>query len=305
MFLLGRKGCFSETHMVIIKISKKMDKVKIKNKIRRIFPLVYNILKTFYHYTPTYKNKLRIMEKKIKINNRLKKEEVKKEIEIIKKISGNKLIVQNGNFKEMKYINKSSGSAFLPKILGSYEEPIQNWIEEVIKKQYKKILNIGCAEGYYAVGLGIKMPHTKIIAYDINKKARKNLERMIKLNNLQNIEIKSECTHEELNNASKRNTLIFCDIEGGEKELLNLTKIPNLRNVDLIIESHDCHIPNITEELINRFYNTHKIRIVVDYPYRIKNYKTQSKLTEKDYNYAIDEIRPPMMKFLYLEKICQ
>jgi len=39
------------------------------------------------------------------------------------------------------------------KLLGFYEQPLQPYIEQVIQTGYPTIINIGCAEGYYAVGL--------------------------------------------------------------------------------------------------------------------------------------------------------
>ena len=188
--------------------------------------------------------------------------------------------------------------------MGSYEESIQDWIKEIIEcKHYETILDIGCAEGYYACGFAIKMPKTNIIGYDIDEEARNNSMELKKLNDLTNVDIKEECTHEELNLRSKKNTLVFCDIEGYEKVLLDPIEVPNLRFVDLLIESHDCFVPNITEELIRRFYDTHTIRIIVDYPYRVNKYKTVNDATLEQYEYITNEKRPNYMKFIFMESI--
>jgi hypothetical protein len=223
--------------------------------------------------------------------------------EIIKIVFNDKFCVHNGPFKGLKYISESNGSNLLSKILGSYEEPIQEWIKKIIEKKYHTILNIGCAEGYYAVGFGMKMPNTRIIGYDIDPDARSNAKKLIKLNNIKNISIKSECTFKELTSRSKKNTLIFCDIEGSESVLLNPIKVPNLQYVDLLIESHDFLNSNITEMLINRFYQTHKITIVVDYPFRLGKYLTPSKCKAEFLKIIFDENRPKGMKWLFLESI--
>ena len=96
---------------------------------------------------------------------------------------------------------------------------------------------------------------------------------------------------------------LFCDIEGFEKILLDPIKVPNLKYVDLLIEAHDCFVPNITEELIERFYLTHTIRIIVDYPYRIKNYKTPKFASKEQVEYIINEKRSSHMKFIYMESV--
>lgn len=273
----------------------------MKEFIRKNFPSLFEFLKKVYVNTSYYKGK-KAKQEKIKESNRIKREQ--EESKIMNDVFNNEYIVQNGHFKGMKYIKRSSGSALLPKILGSYEEPIQEWVREVIEdKKYENILDIGCAEGYYACGFAMRMPDKKITAYDIDEIARQNTAELKELNSLNNIEIKAECTHEELNLKSKPNTLVFCDIEGFEKILLDPIKVPNLKYVDLLIEAHDCFVPNITEELIERFYLTHTIRIIVDYPYRIKNYKTPKFASKEQVEYIINEKRSSHMKFIYMESV--
>lgn len=273
----------------------------MKSILKNHFPRLFKLLKFLYQNMPYYKNKIESQKKEQKVKQAQREKE---ELEIMNDVFNNEYIVQNGHFKGMKYIKRSSGSALLPKILGSYEEPIQEWIREVIEdKNYVSILDIGCAEGYYAVGFAMRLSNTKIFAYDIEEEARKNSKELKELNKIMNIEINAECTHEELNFKSKENTLIFCDIEGFEKILLDPQKVPNLKYVDLIIESHDSFVPNITEDLIARFYMTHTIRIIVDYPYRVKKYYTPKQVTQAQYNYIIDERRSKYMKFIYMESI--
>lgn len=271
----------------------------MKNFIKTTFPSLFNLIKRVYQDTSYYKVKT---EKIKELQEKAKMQRNAEESKIMQEVFDNQYVVQNGHFKGMKYIKRSSGSALLPKILGSYEEPIKGWIEEVIeKKRYSNILDIGCAEGYYACGFAMRLPNAQITAYDIDEEARENTAELKKINELSNIEIKAECTHEELNQKSKPDTLVFCDIEGFEKILLDPIKVPNLKYVDLIIETHDCFVPNITEELIGRFYMTHTMRIIVDYPYRIKQYQTPLIASEKQMNYITDEKRSKFMKFIYME----
>lgn len=273
----------------------------MKETIKKHTPWLFNSLKYVYINTAYYKNKLEKLKELQKENAKQRKLE---ESKIMNDVFDNQYIVQNGLFKGMKYIKRSSGSALLPKILGSYEEPIQKWIKEAIEdKKYANILDIGCAEGYYACGFAMRMPNTSVIAYDIDKDARINSNELKEVNNLTNIKINAECTFEELNRRSTSNTLVFCDIEGFEKTLIDPDKVPNLKYVDLLIESHDCFVPNITEELIERFYLTHTIRIIVDYPYRIKKYITPKLCNKEQLDYIINERRPLYMKFIYMESI--
>lgn len=273
----------------------------MKKMLKGRFPRLFLLIKEIYNDSSWYKRKLvRIKEKQQRVQEKIFKEEAV----IMNTVFQNNYVVQNGHFKGMNYIKRSSCSMLLPKILGSYEEPIQEWVREVIEnKNYENILDIGCAEGYYACGFAMRLPNTKITAYDIDERARNDALMLQKANELKNIEIKAECTHEELNLKCKEKTLVFCDIEGYEEILLNPKDVPNLKYVDLLIESHDCFVSNITEELVGRFYGTHKIKIIIDYPYRVDNYSTPRDVTKEQFKYIIDERRPLRMKFIYMETI--
>lgn len=228
-------------------------------------------------------------------------------IPLMKKAFGNNYVVHHGPFSGMKYIQGSSGSAFLPKILGSYEEPIHNLIKEIVanKRKYKRILDIGCAEGYYAVGFAVNMPDVDVFAYDINDNAREKINKMIEINDARNIMVGVECSPDELNSMSQRGTLVFCDIEGAEKQLLDLARVPNLSLADILVESHDNAESGLTDLLIKRFYKTHAIEMVVDYPARKKRYATPNPVSSEDYDEIINEHRAEAMKWLYMKSLSQ
>lgn len=179
--------------------------------------------------------------------------------------------VLSGPFCGMKYIDKSNGSAFFPKILGCYEKEISPMVENTINSNYRYLIDIGCAEGYYAVGFAYRRKSKNpccVFAYDINKKALFNLQKLAELNNVNNfIKTNGICTHEELNQFNKYKgepIFLICDIEGAEKELIDPSKAPVLLDFDMLIEVHDIRKedPVIEKTLRNRFQNTHKISII-------------------------------------------
>jgi len=244
--------------------------MNIKKYIKKVCPRIYIFLRNIYHSSLFYKNRIKKEELK-KLENQRKK--YQKNIKIINDIFSGNYSVRYGPFKGMKYIKSSLGSQLLPKLLGSYEEPIQEWIEKAINKQYKKIINIGSAEGYYAVGFAYRLKNVMVYAYDIDPLARGKIQILSKLNNVQDrVIIKSLCTYNDFEELLMDDSLIICDIEGAEEKLLNPEKAPKLRNTDMIIESHDFIVNHITDLLIKRFFRTHKIEIIVDYDRNIKKY---------------------------------
>ena len=70
------------------------------------------------------------------------------------------LTVKNGPMAGLKYPSFSSfGSSIFPKLVGTYENELAPIINKLNATQYKLIIDIGCAEGYYAIGLpGMELP---------------------------------------------------------------------------------------------------------------------------------------------------
>ena len=58
--------------------------------------------------------------------------------------------------------------------------------------------------------------------------------------------------------------LVLCDIEGAQRELLDPQAAPALAGMDLIVESHECLQPGITQILVDRFAATHETTLVND-----------------------------------------
>jgi hypothetical protein len=50
-----------------------------------------------------------------------------------------------------------------PKFLGTYERELHRVIERAIWRRPKYVLNIGCAEGFYAVGLAIRLNDAQVL----------------------------------------------------------------------------------------------------------------------------------------------
>ncbi len=176
-----------------------------------------------------------------------------------------RLEVQSGPFKGMKYpAIRSVGSSIYPKLLGCYEKELWETVAYLKNKDYSEIIDIGCAEGYYAVGFGIGISNAKIYAYDTSENARILCKKMATLNNIgDKVTIKSECTPEELHSFPFTGRgLVICDCEGCEKGLFNQRNVQNLVNCDLLIETHDFIDESISGYLKGLFGKTHYIYLV-------------------------------------------
>ena len=189
-----------------------------------------------------------------------------------------KLKVLNGPFSGMLYPDMSSlGSTFIPKLIGSYEAELHPIIEVLIGNSYREIWDVGCAEGYYAVGFAIRSKDSFVRAFDIDPNSRINCLKMAKLNSVENrIQISEKCTAETINMSDFTKGLIISDCEGYEYDLIKSLNLKE-KNLDFLIEVHEWPIDsNMDEKIRSLFQETHHIQIV----------KSKSDLQKaKHYNY--------------------
>ena len=81
--------------------------------------------------------------------------------------------IWSGPFEDIDFLPRSTHACHVSKLVGCYEQPLQPFIEEAIRVAYPIVLNIGCAEGYYAVGMAARMPDTRVDAFDIDPAAQR------------------------------------------------------------------------------------------------------------------------------------
>ena len=174
-------------------------------------------------------------------------------------------IVLNGPLKGLDFLPQSTEGCHISKLLGCYEQPLQPYIEQVIQTGYPTIINIGCAEGYYAVGLARQMPLTRVLAFDLNPKAHETCAALAQKNQVaERVTVGGGFRPEDFAAYTGQKLIVLCDIEGAEKDLLNPSVSPSLAGMDLIVESHECLAHGITRLLMERFNSTHEITLVED-----------------------------------------
>jgi SAM-dependent methyltransferase len=170
-------------------------------------------------------------------------------------------ILDHGPFKGMIYDTAASEGGYIPRRLGCYEASLAPVIEQIIARAYPLILDIGCAEGYYAIGLARRMPQTRILARDSDPRARALCADLAAANSVADrIEIGGEIDHEGLGLIGTGPALILCDIEGAEDSLLDPVAAPALAHADILVEAHDGMRPGLSARLAERFAATHSIR---------------------------------------------
>jgi len=175
------------------------------------------------------------------------------------------LTVLHGPFRGMTYPKASLLSRHgIPILFGTYELELHPAIEEACAKRYDFIVDIGSAEGYYAVGLALRTK-TLVYAFDCEPRECHYLRQMANLNRVADVvRVESWCDATLLARlVSSSRSLIISDCEGFEMSLFSALTVPALRNSDLIIELHE-NFPgtSVCEVLEGRFRPSHQIQIL-------------------------------------------
>jgi hypothetical protein len=173
--------------------------------------------------------------------------------------------VLQGPLQGLNFLPQSAEGCHVAKLLGCYEQPLQPYIERAVHDGYETILNIGCAEGYYAVGMARRMAATQVLAFDLNEKAQVVCRQLAEKNGVtERVHVGALFRTEDFSLHSAKRVLVFCDIEGAERQLLDPLAAPALTGMDLIVEAHECLVPGLTQLLVERFSPSHDITVVED-----------------------------------------
>ncbi len=217
-------------------------------------------------------------------------------------ISQNGSTVLQGPFTGMKYIRRAVGSTATPKLIGSYEIELHPWLDEICLTDYGVIVDIGCAEGYYAVGLAIRLRSARVYAFDTDPVAQKLCRKMAAANGVADrVIILGECRADCLNELIRPPTLVLCDCEGAEEALLDPTKVSALRTADLLVELHDHLVPGVTQKLVDRFSGTHEIAFQSQQTRNHSQFRCLDFLSPTDRDLALSEMRSCPQKWAYMK----
>lgn len=178
-------------------------------------------------------------------------------------------IVTDGPFQGLRlHVDDVFGGAILPYLTGCYERELHPIWQEIIVRGYRRIVDVGCAEGLYAVGLARLNPDAIIEAFDIDPAARRACAANARANGVEGrVLIRSEFDQSEFSRlADGTTTLIIADCEGFEDSLFAGSAVANLASIDLLIEMHDFIVPGVSDRIKACLAPTHECREIRSVP---------------------------------------
>lgn len=211
--------------------------------------------------------------------------------------------VLSGPFAGMRYGEASWWGTLGPKLLGTYELELEPVIESIIAKGCRRFIDIGAAEGFYAVGLLRRLPAATAVAYEGSEPGRALLRDMALANGVADrLDIRGHCGVAELAAAVDdfRPSLVVCDAEGAEREILDPDAIPRLAGIDVLVEIHDFVDPATGATLESRFRRTHAIERITTRPRQAADLPDVAGFTPAERLALADELRPCRMEWFWM-----
>jgi len=199
---------------------------------------------------------------------------------------------------------RSVGSALLPKLLGSYESELHAGLEQLLANEYDTVVDVGCAEGYYAVGLGLRLGKAEIYAFDTDSRGRAACAEMARLNGVDSrVHIGGLCDKKVLHSLPLgAKALIVADCEGYEKELFDGEMCRFLARHSLIIEAHDfidIDISSCLRASLSGLHHVQSIKSTDDIQKaHTYQYAQLEKYDTKERHLILGERRPAIMEWL-------
>jgi precorrin-6B methylase 2 len=177
------------------------------------------------------------------------------------------LRIMGGLFAGMEFVAEAAEGPLAPKLLGVYENELHPHLTAFMAAGIDTVIDVGCAEGYYAVGLARAMPGAKVYAYDIDENAQRVCAELAARNGVTDrVIVGGEFSPDGFEAFAGQRVLVIVDAEGAELDILQPALSPALAGMSIIVETHDVYRPGALVTMIERFSPTHDILRVEQQP---------------------------------------
>jgi hypothetical protein len=219
--------------------------------------------------------------------------------------------VLSGPFKGMAYFPSYAtlfsyvlGTAATPKLVGCYEAELHPVIGLALAGDSIRVVNVGAAEGYYAVGFARSPSITAVLAFDKDPLARALSVRLARMNAVQGkFQIRGAIRPAELERAITGKCLIIVDCEGCELDLLTTIRAARFSNCDLLVETHEFIVPGSADAITAHFRSTHKITEISMQERDPLGYPMLEHLSPEMRRLAVNEFRPLEEAWLFMTPV--
>jgi hypothetical protein len=204
-----------------------------------------------------------------------------------------------GPFRGMRYLRYSTYGAYIAKLIGTYEREIAEALELELSTAPTHVIDVGGAEGYYAVGVLTRLPAARVTVFEMSELARTAIGDLARLNGVSDrIDVRGRCEPSDLEACLVQTgaTLVIMDVEGFEAELLNPVACPHLAQADVLVEVHDFKVAGCSQRVLAQLEQTHRATILRQAPRAVSEYPFRSVwprfFPAAVLKYGLNEFRP-------------
>ena len=173
------------------------------------------------------------------------------------------LRVQSGPFAGLSYVEEASHSGFCPKILGCYEAEIAAPVRENIAADYKILIDVGCAEkGSTTLSDSQRRHRRQSSTRLISTPCRSLCSKLADINGVSSrVKVGGTCNHETLNQVDESPRVHAVRLRRLRGGIAGSDPVPALVDWDMLVELHDCLVPQATNTINARFGASHDSHI--------------------------------------------
>lgn len=176
-----------------------------------------------------------------------------------------RLEVLGGPFAGMRYAEAGAvGSSIWPKLLGTYESEIRGCLTEILSRPYRRVIDVGFAEGFYLIGLGRLLNNAALIGFDIESDAARLCRENARANDIPSdrLQLHGGFDRWQFIGELASDSLVVVDCEGYENQVIAGLDPGQLSRADWLIETHDHLVTGTSERLAAALAETHQLLVI-------------------------------------------
>jgi predicted O-methyltransferase YrrM len=218
------------------------------------------------------------------------------------------LIIAYGPFKGMKLSDDIwwSKNDRITQMLGIYEEHILERLKVFSTQGATRFVDIGAADGYFAIGMAYSKIYSKVVAFEIESFGQNKIRENATINHCSNVvSVFGEADYSSLKNllSADMKTAILVDIEGAEYQLLDEEMLSILSSCYLICELHPLQVDDgyqLQRKLIERAAKKFNVELIKRESYSPNIFPELDDLSDEERLIAVGEGRGTNMQWLVL-----